>query len=66
MLKNTKNYVLIEKRKDAIEYAINYAKGGDVILIAGKGGEKYQEVLGIKHLYNDKDTVEELLRGKVN
>jgi len=66
VLKNTKNYVLIEKRKDAIEYAINYAKGGDVILIAGKGGEKYQEVLGIKHLYNDKDTVEELLRGKGN
>ena len=62
VLKNTKNYVLVEKRKDAIEYAINYAKSGDVILIAGKGGEKYQEILGIKHLYNDKDTIMEILK----
>jgi UDP-N-acetylmuramyl tripeptide synthase len=30
------------------------------VLIAGKGSEKYQEVLGIKHLYNDKDTVKEV------
>ena len=66
VLKHTKNYVLVENRKDGIEYAVNYAKSGDVILIAGKGGEKYQEILGIKHLYNDKDTVEELLRGKEN
>ena len=37
------------------------AKTGDVVLIAGKGAERYQEVFGIKRPYNDKDTVEELL-----
>lgn len=63
VLKNTKNYLLIQDRKEAIEYAICMAKKKDVILIAGKGSEQYQEVLGIKKPYNDKDTVEEILRG---
>ena len=39
------------------------AEKEDVILIAGKGIEKYQEILGIKHIYNDKDTVNELIGG---
>ena len=36
-------------------------KKGDVVVIAGKGSENYQEILGIKRPYNDKDTVEEIL-----
>ena len=35
-------------------------KNGDTTVIAGKGAEKYQEILGIKHDYNDKDTIMEL------
>lgn len=62
VLSKTKKYLLIENRTDAIKYALNYAKDKDVLLIAGKGCENYQEVLGIKKMYNDKDTVEELLR----
>jgi len=58
----SKDYVLIEWREDGIRYAVNMAKKGDVILIAGKGGEEYQEILGIKKPYNDKDTVMEILR----
>lgn len=57
----TNKYVLIENREDAINYAISNAKKGNVILIAGKGAENYQEVFGIKKLYNDKDTVKGLL-----
>ena len=64
VLKKSKNYVAIEDRTEAIKYAIDVAKIGDVILIAGKGAESYQEVLGIKKLYNDKDTVIEYLRSK--
>ena len=60
-----KNYIAIENREDAIKYAVNLLKVGDVLLIAGKGSEKYQEVLGIKKPYNDKDTVMEYLRGKL-
>lgn len=62
VLKIGKEYVLIEDRTAAIEYALNLAKAGDLVLIAGKGGENYQEVLGIKLPYNDKDTVIECLR----
>ncbi len=62
MLKKSKKYLLIEEREDAIKYALDIAVKGDVILIAGKGSEKYQEILGIKKLYNDKDTVNEYLR----
>lgn len=56
----TDKYVAIQERKDAIRYAVDNAAEGDTILIAGKGSEKYQEVFGIKRVYNDKDTVEEI------
>ena len=56
-LQVSKKYVMVQDRVEGIKYAIAMAKKDDVVLIAGKGGEKYQEVLGIKHLYNDKDTV---------
>ena len=61
LLEKTKSYVLIQNRADAIEYAINTAKENDVIVIAGKGSETYQETLGIKQVYNDKDTVREII-----
>ena len=61
VLKKTKNYVLVSDRESAIEYALNIAGKNDTVLIAGKGSEKYQEILGIKHVYNDKDTVKEIL-----
>ncbi len=62
ILKKTKKYLLIEDREEAIKYGLDIAVKGDVVLIAGKGSEQYQEVLGIKRLYNDKDTVNECLR----
>ncbi len=61
ILKKSENYVIVEDRKQAINYALNYAKKGDIVLIAGKGSEKYQEVFGIKRFYNDRDVVEEVL-----
>ena len=61
VLTESKSYVIVERREEAIAYALNMAKTGDVVLIAGKGAERYQEVFGIKRPYNDKDTVEELL-----
>lgn len=63
VLRHSKNYVIVEDRTEAVKYALAFAKKGDVVLIAGKGSEKYQEVFGIKRFYNDKDTVEEILRG---
>lgn len=64
VLSVSKKFVSIEDRKEGIIYALGIAKAGDVVLISGKGSEQYQEVLGIKKPYNDKDIVNEFLRGK--
>lgn len=64
MLEVRGNYVVVEDRTEGIKYALNSARDGDVILIAGKGGENYQEVLGIKHVYNDKDAVTSIIGGR--
>ena len=46
-------------RREAIKTACNLAKAGDVILIAGKGHENYQDIQGVKHHFDDKEEVEE-------
>lgn len=56
-----KDYVCIEDRKTAIKYAIDTAKQGDIVLIAGKGAETYQEIGGVKYDYNDERYVMELI-----
>ena len=61
VLKHTLNYILIEDRSRAIKYALDMMTEGDSLLIAGKGAENYQEIYGIKRVYNDKDTVKELM-----
>ncbi len=57
----SKEYVAVEEREKAIEYALKLLREGDVLLIAGKGGETYQEIMGIKFDYNDKDTVKKII-----
>lgn len=47
-------------RKEAIRMAVALAKKGDVILIAGKGHEDYQEVKGVKHHFDDREVVTEI------
>ena len=54
-------YVVVPERKRAIDYALDLLIEGDVLLVAGKGGEKYQEIMGIKYSFNDKDVIEELI-----
>lgn len=46
-------YVVIPKREIAIEYAMERMGAGDVLLVAGKGGETYQEIMGIKYPFDD-------------
>ena len=48
-----RDYQIIDDRTDAIGYALSQCKQGDVVLVAGKGHEGYQEVKGVKHLYSD-------------
>lgn len=52
-----KKYISIVDRKEAIKTAISLAKSNDIILIAGKGHEKYQEINGVKNHFDDKEQV---------
>lgn len=57
---DAKKTLRISDRKEAIRTAIAFAKEGDIILIAGKGHEKYQEINGVKHPFDDFEIVKEL------
>jgi len=57
-------YVEIIDRKEAIKYCMDNAQDGDVIVIAGKGHEDYQEIKGVKHHMDDRELVQEILEGK--
>ena len=54
-------YVSIPVRKEAIRYAIMNAQQGDVIVLAGKGHEDYQEICGVKHHMDERDLIREVL-----
>jgi len=53
-----RKYIKIVDRKEAIKAAISFAKAGDIILVAGKGHEKYQEINGIKSHFDDKEQLQ--------
>ena len=57
-----RKYINIVDRKEAIKAAISFAKSGDIILIAGKGHEKYQDIKGIKHDFDDKAILQNLFK----
>ncbi len=56
-----RNVMVIEDRKEAIRTACNLIKDNDIILVAGKGHETYQEVNGVRHHFDDKEILNELL-----
>ena len=58
--KQMKKVVSIVDRKEAIRTACMLAQKGDVILIAGKGHEDYQEIKGVKHHFDDREVVKEI------
>lgn len=56
--------VSIADRKEAIRTACMLASTGDVILIAGKGHENYQEIKGVKHHFDDKEVIKEIFNNE--
>ena len=60
--KQMKKVLSIVDRREAIRTACMMAEKGDVILIAGKGHEDYQEIQGVKHHFDDKEVVREVMR----
>ena len=57
-------YVEISDRKEAIAYAIANGKPGDIIVLAGKGHEDYQEIKGVKYPMDERVLIQEILEGK--
>ena len=58
----SKKSLRITDRKEAIKTACSLAKPGDIILIAGKGHEKYQEIKGVKHDFDDMAILKETIK----
>lgn len=59
-------YVCITDRKKAVAYAVGMAKEGDLVVIAGKGHESYQEINGIKYEMDERRLVEEACTQKLS
>ncbi len=59
--KTGKKYVTVTEREIATEYAIRLLEKNDILLVAGKGGEDYQEIMGIKHSYNDNTVIKNII-----
>ena len=55
-----KNVLSIADRKEAIRTACALAQKGDVVVVAGKGHENYQEIKGVKHHFDDKEVIREI------
>ncbi len=58
--------ISITNRQEAIKAACSFARSGDIILVAGKGHEKYQEIQGIKHPFDDKEILKKYLLTNIN
>lgn len=54
-------YVIIPDRKEAIAYSMLNAKDGDIIVLAGKGHEDYQEIKGVKHHMDERELIAEVI-----
>ncbi|MGZ3862896.1 MAG: UDP-N-acetylmuramoyl-L-alanyl-D-glutamate--2,6-diaminopimelate ligase [Bacteroidia bacterium] len=59
---DAKKTLRITDRREAIKTACSLAKPGDIILVAGKGHEKYQEIKGVKHPFDDFEILKETLK----
>ena len=58
ILKTKGEYVIIEDRKEAVRYAIENARDKDMLILAGKGHEDYQEIRGVKYHMDERELIE--------
>lgn len=59
---NMRKVLTITDRREAIRTACMMAQAGDIVLVAGKGHETYQEIKGVKHPFDDRQVLSEMLR----
>lgn len=61
LAKTEGEYIVIPDRQEAVNYAIDNAREGDMIILLGKGHEEYQEINGVKYHYSEREAVEHAL-----
>ena len=66
MAKTNGAYVEIKDRREAIAYAINHGEPGDIVVLAGKGHEDYQEIKGKKYPMDERDIITDILKERKN
>ncbi|BED92438.1 MAG: UDP-N-acetylmuramoyl-L-alanyl-D-glutamate--2,6-diaminopimelate ligase [Candidatus Paraimprobicoccus trichonymphae] len=62
--KTNGKYIVIPDRKEAIRYCIENAKEGDIVVLAGKGHETYQEINGVKYDFDERVVVKNIIGSK--
>ena len=62
--RDAKRYHRIPDRALAVEAALNDCRAGDLLLLAGKGHEPYQDIQGVRYPYSDRAAVEAVLEGR--
>jgi UDP-N-acetylmuramoyl-L-alanyl-D-glutamate--2,6-diaminopimelate ligase len=62
----SRNYLIEPDRKEAIRKAVAVANEKDIILIAGKGHEDYQEIKGVRHPFSDREVAVEIIKERLN
>jgi UDP-N-acetylmuramoyl-L-alanyl-D-glutamate--2,6-diaminopimelate ligase len=55
-----RKFISISDRKEAIKTAVSFSQSADIVLVAGKGHEKYQEIKGVKYPFDDKAVLKEI------
>lgn len=58
-------YVVIPDRKDAIKYCMENAEDGDIVVLAGKGHEDYQEIKGVKYHLDEREVIADIINQRV-
>ena len=59
-----RRYRIIPDRREAIAWALRWIENGDILLVAGKGHETYQEIDGVRHPFDDREVIREELKKK--
>ncbi len=63
-IENRRKFLAIADRREAIKTAVSLAGKEDIVLVAGKGHEKYQEIKGVKIPFDDKEVLKECFEGR--
>jgi len=59
------NYIVVSDREEAIAEAVASAEKGDVLVVAGKGHEEYQEIKGVRHHFSDKEILRKVIKKRL-